>query len=70
MNFSKCEFWLRYVAFLGHIVSSKGIEVGHKKMDVVKSRPRPLTSSDIRYFLHLDGYYKRFVDGFIPLNPR
>ncbi|WMV41875.1 hypothetical protein MTR67_035260 [Solanum verrucosum] len=40
---SKCEFWLRSVAFLGHIVSSKGIEVDPKKMDEVKSWPRPLT---------------------------
>ncbi|KAH0644862.1 hypothetical protein KY284_032746 [Solanum tuberosum] len=50
-KFSKCEFWLRFVAFLGHIVSSKGIEVDPKKTDAVKSCPRPLTHSDIRSFL-------------------
>jgi len=42
-KFSKCEFWLRSVAFLGHIVSSKGIEVDPKKTDAVKSWPRPLS---------------------------
>ncbi|WMV09385.1 hypothetical protein MTR67_002770, partial [Solanum verrucosum] len=58
-KFSKCEFWLRSIAFLGHIVSSKGIEVDPKKTDAVKSWPRPLTPSDIRSFLGLAGYYRR-----------
>ena len=63
-KFSKCEFWLRSVTFLGHIVSSKGIEVDPKKTDVVKGWPRPLTPTDIRSFLGLAGYYRRFVEGF------
>ncbi|KAH0651615.1 hypothetical protein KY284_031527 [Solanum tuberosum] len=63
-KFSKCEFWLRSVAFLGHIVSSEGIQVDPKKTDAVKSWPRPLTPSDIRSFLGLACYYRRFVEGF------
>ncbi|KAH0697960.1 hypothetical protein KY289_015442 [Solanum tuberosum] len=63
-KFSKCEFWLRSVAFLGHIVSSKGTEVDPKKTDSVKSWPRPLLPTDIRSFLGLAGYYRRFVEGF------
>ncbi|WMV37779.1 hypothetical protein MTR67_031164 [Solanum verrucosum] len=51
-------------AFLGHIVSIKGIEVYPHKTDEVKSWPRPLTPSDIRSFLGLAGYYRRFVEGF------
>ncbi|KAH0775084.1 hypothetical protein KY290_012221 [Solanum tuberosum] len=63
-KFSKCEFWLRLVAFLGHIVSSEGIEVDPRKTDAVKNWPRPLSPSDIRSFLGLAGYYWRFVEGF------
>ncbi|XP_049410603.1 uncharacterized mitochondrial protein AtMg00860-like [Solanum stenotomum] len=62
-KFSKCEFWLRSVAFLGHI-SGKDIEVDPKKMDAVKSWLRTLSPSDIRSFLDLVGYYRRFVKGF------
>ncbi|WMV18688.1 hypothetical protein MTR67_012073 [Solanum verrucosum] len=53
---------LKSVAFLGHIVSSKGIEVEPKKTDVVKSYPRPLSPLDIRSFLGLAGYYKRWLE--------
>ncbi|WMV47080.1 hypothetical protein MTR67_040465 [Solanum verrucosum] len=63
-KFSKCEFWLRYVAFIGHIVSNKGIEVDPEKTDAVKSWPRPLTPSDIRSFLGFADYYRRFVEEF------
>ncbi|WMV41423.1 hypothetical protein MTR67_034808 [Solanum verrucosum] len=63
-KFRKCEYWLRFVAFLGYIVSSKGIEVDLKKMDAVNSWPRPLSPSDIRTFLGLVSYYRRFVEGF------
>ncbi|WMV50171.1 hypothetical protein MTR67_043556, partial [Solanum verrucosum] len=55
-KFSKCVLWLRSVAFLGHIVFNRGIEVDHKKMDAVKSWTRPL--------LGLGRCYKRFVEGF------
>ncbi|WMV33320.1 hypothetical protein MTR67_026705 [Solanum verrucosum] len=63
-KFSKCEFWLRSVAFLGHKVSSKGIEFDPKKTGAVKSWPRLLSPTDIRSFLGLTGYYRRFVEGF------
>ena len=66
-KYRKCEFWLRSVAFLGHITSSEGIEVDRKKTDVVRNWPRPLTQIDIRSFLGLAGYYTRFVDGFVSL---
>ena len=60
----KWKFWLKEVAFLGHVVSGDGIKVDPKKMDVIRNWPRPLTPSDIRSFLGLAGYYRRFVDGF------
>ncbi|WMV25803.1 hypothetical protein MTR67_019188 [Solanum verrucosum] len=56
--------------FLGHIVSSKGIEVDPKKTDEVKSQPRPLTSSDIRSFLGLAGYYRRIGLGCVLMQNR
>ncbi|WMV29843.1 hypothetical protein MTR67_023228 [Solanum verrucosum] len=57
-KFCKCDFWLRSVAFLGHIVSDKGIEVDPKKMDAVKSWPRPSYPIDIQNFLGLARYYR------------
>ncbi|WMV45244.1 hypothetical protein MTR67_038629, partial [Solanum verrucosum] len=58
-KFSKCEFWLKSIDFLGNIVSRKGIEVDPKKTYAVNSWPRPLSPSDIRSFLGLVDYYRR-----------
>ena len=63
-KFSKCEFWLDTVAFLGHVVSKDGILVDPKKIDAVQQWPRPTTPTEIRSFLGLAGYYRRFVAGF------
>ncbi|XP_070013793.1 uncharacterized protein [Nicotiana sylvestris] len=51
----------KYVAFLGHIVSNGGIKVDTKKIETVKSWPRPTTPAEIHSFLGLAGYYWRFV---------
>ena len=59
-----CEFWLISVDFLCHIISSDGIDIDPKKIEVVKNCPRPLTITNIRSFLGLARYYSRFVDGF------
>ncbi|WMV30055.1 hypothetical protein MTR67_023441, partial [Solanum verrucosum] len=61
-KYEKCEFWLREVAFLGHVVSGDGIKVDPKKTDVIRNCPRPLTPSNIRSFLGFAGYYRRFTD--------
>ena len=58
------NFLLRLVAFLGHIISSEGIDIDLKKMEAVKNWPRPLTSTEIKSFLSLAKYYRRFFDGF------
>ena len=50
--------------FLGHIISSEGIEVDPRKTEVVKNWPRLLTPTDIRSFLGPAGYYRRFVIDF------
>ncbi|KAF3640037.1 putative ribonuclease H protein-like [Capsicum annuum] len=63
-KFSKCEFWLRSVAFLHHIISADGIRVDPQKTKVVRNWPRPISPLDIRSFLDLDGYYRGFFEGF------
>ncbi|WMV42225.1 hypothetical protein MTR67_035610 [Solanum verrucosum] len=63
-KFRKCEFWLRSVAFIGHIVSKEGIQVDPTKTDVVKNKPRPLSPSNIQSFLGLADNYRWFVERF------
>ncbi|XP_059290859.1 uncharacterized protein LOC132044383 [Lycium ferocissimum] len=63
-KFSKCEFWLTSVAFLGHIVPNEGIKVDDRKIEAVKNWPQPTTASKIQNFLGVAGYYQRFVEGF------
>ncbi|XP_069147980.1 uncharacterized protein [Solanum lycopersicum] len=58
-KYRKCEFWLSSVAFLSHIISSEGVEIDPRKTETVKNWPRPLTPTDIRSFLGLEGYYRR-----------
>ncbi|KAA0032437.1 DNA/RNA polymerases superfamily protein [Cucumis melo var. makuwa] len=57
-KFSKCEFWLKRVTFLGHVVFSEGVSVDLTKIEAVTSWPRPSTVSEIGSFLCLAGYYK------------
>jgi hypothetical protein len=61
---SKCEFWLSEVAFLGHVVSAEGIRVDPKKIEAVVDWRPPRNVSEIRSFLGLAGYYRRFVKDF------
>jgi hypothetical protein len=61
---SKCEFWLSEVAFLGHVVSAEGIRVDPRKIGVVLEWKPPKNVTEIRSFLGLVGYYRRFVQGF------
>ncbi|KAI3758665.1 hypothetical protein L6452_06236 [Arctium lappa] len=63
-KFSKCEFWLELVAFLGHVVSAKGITVDPAKVEVVTNWPIRTTVTEVQSFLGLAGYYRRFVEGF------
>ncbi|KAJ0433607.1 putative nucleotidyltransferase, Ribonuclease H [Helianthus annuus] len=63
-KFSKCEFWLREVQFLGHVVSEHGIQVDPAKVEAVMNWQEPKTPTEIRSFLGLAGYYRRFIENF------
>ena len=63
-KFSKCEFWMPQVLFLGHIVSKDGILVDPSKIEAVKNWPRPTSVTEVCSFLGLASYYRRFVEGF------
>lgn len=63
-KFSKCEFWLDRVAFLGHVISEEGIVVNPSNVEVVRNWKRPKTITKVRSLLGLVGYYRKYVEGF------
>jgi hypothetical protein len=63
-KFSKCEFWLRKVPFLGHVLSENGIFVDPTKVQEVMDWKVPTSIHEVRSFLGLVGYYHRFIPNF------
>jgi hypothetical protein len=63
-KFSKCEFWLQKVSFLGHTLTAEGVAVDPEKVATVANWKRPASVTEIRSFLRLAGYYRRFIEGF------
>nr|GEU95259.1 hypothetical protein [Tanacetum cinerariifolium] len=63
-KFSKCQFWLREVQFLGHVINGNGIHVDPSKIEAVKNWKAPRTSTEVCSFLGLAGYYHRFFKDF------
>ncbi|GJW12480.1 putative reverse transcriptase domain-containing protein [Tanacetum coccineum] len=68
-SFSKCEFWISRVQFLGHVIDCRGIHVDPAKIESIKDWASPKTPTEIRQFLGLAGYYRRFIEGFSKNRP-
>ncbi|GJV15615.1 putative reverse transcriptase domain-containing protein [Tanacetum coccineum] len=66
-KFSKCEFWIPKVQFLGHVIDSKRIHMDPAKIESIKDWASPKSPTEIRQFLGLAGYYRRFIEGFLKI---
>ena len=60
----KCELFAKSVSFLGHIISDEGIATEPEKVKAVQEWPVPINQTEIRSFLGLCGYYRRFIKGY------
>ena len=61
LNFEKCHFIVKQGIILGHVVSSKGIEVDHTKVEVLSCIFYPTSVREVRSFLNYAGFYNRFI---------
>ena len=69
-KFSKCQFWLDKVAFLGHVISAEGISVDPQKIEAIVNWKPPTNVFEVHSFLGLAGYYRKFVKGFSKIATR
>ncbi|GJU24469.1 putative reverse transcriptase domain-containing protein [Tanacetum coccineum] len=67
-KFLKCEFWILKVQFIGHVIDSQGIHKDPAKIESIKNWASPKTPTELRQFLGLVGYYRRFIEGFLKIS--
>ena len=63
-NLSKCDFYKYRIHYLGHIISEKGISIDPEKIEATMSWPAPRKMIDVRSFMELAGYCRRFTEGY------
>ncbi|GJV29097.1 putative reverse transcriptase domain-containing protein [Tanacetum coccineum] len=63
-KFLKCDFWLESVQFLGHVINREGVHVDPAKIEAIKNWPVPTSPTEVKQFMGLAGYYRRFIEGF------
>ena len=64
----KCSFYQRMIHYLGHIISEEGIDVDPEKVEAIREWSAPRTVAEFRSFMGLEGYYRRFIEGFSKLS--
>ena len=61
---SKCDCYRDRIQYLGHIILEEGIYIDPKKIEAIKNWPTPKNVTEVRYFMGMEGYYRRFIEGF------